>query len=61
MRRGGPRKYAWVVQVCDWEACWSIGYFSTEKKALQHKAAYKIRKRSPYFEQSVSAYRIEIF
>ena len=61
MRRGGPRQYAWCVQVCDWESCWSIGYFSTEEKANNRKKNYKLKKHPPHFEQKVNVFRIEIF
>lgn len=33
MRKCGPKKFVYYVEVCDWEACWPIGFFDTREKA----------------------------
>lgn len=61
MRKGGPKLYAWAVNICDYEACWDIQYFKEEIHARQFAERYKLKKQAPHFEQQVTVRRIEIF
>ncbi len=59
MRRCGPKRFVWYVEVCDYEACWPIAFFDSEEKANAKKAAYRLS--AGEYEQSVRVIKAEIF
>ena len=59
MRRCGPKKFVWYVEVGDYECYWPIAFFDSEEKAKAKLAAYRLNDRN--FEQSVQVVKAEVF
>lgn len=59
VRKCGPKRFIWYVQVCDYEACWPIAFFDNEAKAEAKRKAYRLNAEN--CEQSVSIVKVEVF
>lgn len=42
MRRCGPKRFIWYVEVCDFVACWPIAFFDSKEKAEVKLSNYKL-------------------
>lgn len=59
-RRQRPQvKWVYVVQVCDYEACWPVYTFDAQQKAEQYCERYQLNKRN--HEQHKSWYKMRVF
>lgn len=59
MRRCGPKKHVWYVEVSDYEASWPIAFFDSKEKADSKLNSYKLDDRN--FEICKRVVRAEVF
>lgn len=59
MRRCGPKKFVWYVEVNDHEAHWPIAFFDSKEKAEAKLNAYKLDEKN--FEIGKRVVKAEVF
>jgi len=59
MRRCGPKRFVWYVEVNDYEASWPIAFFDSQEKAEAKLKAYKLDRN--HFEIGARVVKAEVF